>query len=248
LEKGKECQNKEIKLLRLGLEDKTIITDEESMVENLNDFFVNVGTRHSTLGKIDKADKYRSNAVNNLKPLDFEPITTKVLFDIIKSLPNKYSEGPNGLPCKIMKQTKDISVEPLQFLINLSFEQGKVPYQLKQTRVTYIQKKANSCEINDLRPISINSVQVLSKINEKAAHQQIVHFLNVNQLLSERQHGYRHGKSTATAVQDLLNIVNKRIDKNEKIVVLFLDLSKAFDCVPHEIILKTCERYARGKT
>jgi len=46
----------------------------------------------------------------------------------------------------------------------------------------------------------------LSKINEKAAHQQIKNFLNVNQLLSERQHGYRHGKSTATAVQDLLTL------------------------------------------
>jgi len=84
---------------------------------------------------------------------------------------------------------------------------------MKQTSVTYkyIQKKANSCEISDLRPISINSVK--SKINDKAANQQIVNFLNVNQLLSERQHGYRHGKSTATAV---LNIINKRIDKNEK--------------------------------
>jgi len=68
--------------LRLILDDKTIITDEESMVENLNDFFLLVGTRHSTLGKIDEADKYCSSAVNSLKPLVFEPMTTKVLFDI----------------------------------------------------------------------------------------------------------------------------------------------------------------------
>jgi len=101
------------------------------------------------------------------------------------------------LPCKIVKQAKNILAEPFKFLINLSFEQGKVPHQLKQTRVTNMQKKTNSCEINDLRPISINSV--LSQINEKAAYQQIVNFLNVNQLLSERQHGYRQGKSTATA-------------------------------------------------
>jgi len=40
LEKCKESQNKENKLLRLVLEDKTIITDEESMEENLNDFLL----------------------------------------------------------------------------------------------------------------------------------------------------------------------------------------------------------------
>ena len=69
---------------------------------------------------------------------------------------------------KLKSKLKIILVKPLQFLISLSFEQGEVPYQLKQTRVTYIQKEANSCEINDLRPISLNSV--LSKFNEKAAH------------------------------------------------------------------------------
>ena len=43
LEKGKECQSKENKLLRLVLEDKTIVTDEESIGENLNDFFYKSG-------------------------------------------------------------------------------------------------------------------------------------------------------------------------------------------------------------
>ena len=84
--------------------------------------------------------------------LVFEPVTTSVLFDLIKSLPNKYTEDPDGLPCKIIDRAKDVLMEPLQYLINLSFEQGKVPYQLKQTKVTYIQKKANFCEINDLSP------------------------------------------------------------------------------------------------
>lgn len=247
LEKGIESQKDDNKLLKLVLEDQTIVTDEEKMVENLNDFFVNVGARHGTSGKVDVAQMYCSSAVNNVGTFSFNPVTTKQLFDIIKSLPNKYTEGPDGLPCKIIKQAKEIFVEPLQFLINSSYEQCKVPKQLKETRVTCIQKKANSSEINDLRPISINSV--MSKIFEKSAHNQMVNHLNAHKLLSERQHGYRHGKSTATAVQDLLNIIHGKIENNEKTVVLFLDLSKAFDCLSHEIILKKGETYGfRGKS
>jgi len=55
------------------------------MVGNQINFFVNVGTRHSVLGKIDEADKLCRSVLNNFKPLVFEPINTKILFDIIKS-------------------------------------------------------------------------------------------------------------------------------------------------------------------
>ena len=97
-----------------------------------------------------------ATGLNQLPWTEYNPLT-KGVSTMIRAF-NKLPFNIYGLPCKIVKQAKGILVEPLQFLINLSFEQGKVPHQLKQTRVTYIQKKANSCEINDLRPISINSV------------------------------------------------------------------------------------------
>ena len=68
-------------------------------------------------------------------------------------------------------------------------------------------------------------------------------------MLSNRQHGYRQGRSTATAVLGLLEIINSKLEKTEKTVILFLDLSKAFDCVSHELLLKKVARYGlRGKS
>ena len=97
------------------------------------------------------------------------------------------------------KQSLDKIVKPLQALINLSYKQGKFPKQLKRTRKTPIRKNESSFDINNFRPISINSE--ISIIHKKAAHKQFVAFLNDNSLLLNRQHGYRHGRSTATAVQ-----------------------------------------------
>jgi len=189
------------------------------MVENLNDFFVNVAGKHSTDGVVDVAQKLCSKFVNNIHTLFLKPITINELSDLIRTLPNKYTQGPDGLPYKIIKQSLDQIVKPLQALINLSYEQGKFPKQLKRTRVTPIQKNESSFDINNFRPISINSV--ISIIYEKAAHKQFVAFLNDNNLLSNRQHGYRHGRSTATAVQSLLDIVNTKLQSKENTDFIF---------------------------
>ena len=55
------------------LEDKSIITSEETMVENLNDFFVNVAGKHSTDGVVDVAQKLCSKVVNNVHTLFLKP-------------------------------------------------------------------------------------------------------------------------------------------------------------------------------
>jgi len=68
-------------------------------------------------------------------------VTTNELSRLIRLLPNKLTEGPDGLPCKILKSALDQIEEPLKVLINLSYEQGKVPDKLKKSRVVPVQKK-----------------------------------------------------------------------------------------------------------
>jgi len=133
------------------------------------------------------------------------------------------------------------------YLHDLSYEQGKVQDKLKKSRVVPVQKKEGSFELNDFRPISINSV--LSILNEKAFHKQIVEFLNSNDLISDKQHGFRDGRSTASAIESLANLVKNKLENKEKTVILFLDLSKAFDCVSHKLLFKKAEKYGlRGKS
>jgi len=77
----------------------------------------------------------------------------------------------------------------------------------------------------------------------------MVEFLNSNDLISDKQHGFRDGSSTASAIECLFNLVENKLENKEKTVILFLDLSKAFDCVSHKILLKRAEKCGlRGKS
>ena len=57
-------------------------------------------------------------------------------------------------------------------------------------------------------------------------------------MLTDRQYGFRSKNSSNQAIIELVDKITKAIEKNETTVGIFLDLSKAFDTVNHNIILK----------
>ena len=79
---------------------------------------------------------------------------------------------------------------------------------------------------------------VFSKILERVLYDQLATYFNKNGLISGAQHGFRPQRGTSTAVTDLLMKIYDAYEKGEYLAVSFLDLSKAFDCVDTEILLR----------
>ena len=69
--------------------------------------------------------------------------------------------------------------------------------------------------------------------------QQLVKFLNGIHFFSNNQYGFREGKRTEDALLDFESKVLDGINNGDKIGGLFLDITKAFDCVNHNILLDT---------
>ena len=78
--------------------------------------------------------------------------------EIIDSLKNKMTCGPDEIPVAVVKRVKQEIAGPMSLIINKSVEYGKCPQKLKETKVIPIQKDKNSFKINDLRPLAIPSV------------------------------------------------------------------------------------------
>ena len=73
-------------------------------------------------------------------------------------------------------------------------------------------------------------------------------FLDRHNILAQSQHGFRKGHSTVTAVIEYFHEVYSKLEEREKVIGLFLDLSKAFDSVSHDVLLSRLEMYGiRGK-
>ena len=71
----------------------------------------------------------------------------------------------------------------------------------------------------------------------------LINFLNLHNTLYTKQFGFRNNHSTALALIDLINNISSAIDRNETTLGIFLDLSKAFDTINHEILCQKLQHY-----
>lgn len=78
---------------------------------------------------------------------------------------------------------------------------------------------------------------VLGKAIEKVVHEKVSAFLLQNHLFSKYQSGFRKGHSTMTALLKVVDDLRNSMDKRLMNLLVLLDLSKAFDCVHHELLL-----------
>ena len=88
---------------------------------------------------------------------------------------------------------------------------------------------------NNYRPISI--LPCFSKLIEKCIFNRVYQFLSTNNILSNSQYGFRKNHCTGHALIDLQDTIVTAINKNNFVLGIFMDLSKAFDIVNHKILL-----------
>ena len=79
------------------------------------------------------------------------------------------------------------------------------------------------------------STNCFSKIHERFLHNQIASFLN--KFLSDLISAYRKGYSTNHVLIRLIENCKTTLDKNLFTGAVFMDLSKAFDCIPPNLLI-----------
>nr|CAI5867089.1 unnamed protein product [Callosobruchus analis] len=171
----------------------------------------------------------------------FSEVTFNQVRDIINQLKNKNSRDVFGMSVSLIKSIKNLIITPLTKLINLSISHNIFPAILKKALVTPVFKQGDPELPENYRPISL--LPIVSKIIERCMASQIVHFLEVNNCFSNSQFGFRGNKSTTLGVLDLVSFILESFHKLEYDALLFCDLTKAFDCVDHDILLSKLKKY-----
>ena len=131
-------------------------------------------------------------------------------------------------------------------MINLSVNSGIFPDKLKIAKVLPLFKSGDKFDLVNFRPVSV--LVAFSKIFEKIMYNRLVEYLNENKIITDSQYGFLKNKSTESAITTFTNHILKAYDKREYTIGVFLDLSKAFDTVDHNILLRKLHHYGiRGK-
>ena len=178
-----------------------------------------------------------------MSAFQFTTASEALVISIISSLDTKKASGADNIPTSFIK-IHPVSIGRLVIrLINHSITSGIFPELWKYAVVTPIQKSKDSMELtNYYRPISV--LPVLSKVLERVVHDQLVsHLLKFNLLLSDRQSGFHPQHSTQDVLVYVTDCWRKAIDESKFTAAAFLDVSKAFDCVNHDILLSKLACY-----
>ena len=216
-------------------------TNPKFIINKLNKHFVCKGPKLAAkLPKTQKCTlKFLKKRVRNA--MNFQTISETDIVKIISALDIAKSPGHDGISATVLKWCLPYIVAPLVSIFNAFMKLGTYPDIFKIAKVSAIFKGGIESEADNYRPISV--LPILNKVFEKNLHKQLVNFLNLHDILSKQQFGFRQRHSTSHAVSCLHEKLINNFEKGEMSAVLFIDLKSAFDTIDTDILLKKMEHY-----
>ena len=186
-------------------------------------------------------------AIKNLKNTSMFSFSNVSVADVKKKIrkldPRKATQNTD-IPVRILKQNSDIFGNYICDFFNECVDKGVFPSILKNANITPVFKKGFRGSKDNYRPVSI--LPIISKIFEKLLSKQIIIYMD--KFLSKYQCGFRKGYNAQHCPLAMTEKWKKAVDNGNVFGALLTDLSKAFDCLPHDLIIAKLNSYGFNLT
>ena len=241
--------------------DDEHITDEKQIAVIFNKFFTDIvpslnlkisseiltSTKRihdPVLKSIKKFEKHPGILIikTNVSKNDIFSFATISISEIEKELTQLDSSKAcleSDIPTKVIKENSKIFSTIIGNSFNESLETGYFPDKLKKANITAAFKNEERTCKNNYRPIS--TLSNLSKVFERIMYRQISKYFE--RFFSKFQCGFRKNHSAQNCLIYMLEIFKGALDKHKHFGALLTDLSKAFDCIPHDLLIAKLHAY-----
>lgn len=213
--------------------DNESFTDEKQICERFNKYFVDsiVDINRNIPPTNEQSEQFNTN---NHTKLVFEHVNVDEVINVMKSLSVKVNKSQL---CNSMVWFDSIEycANFMAKIVNESLDTGEFPDDWKIATVTPIPKVQNTKNANEYR--AINSMPVDEKMIEAVVKNQLVKYIESNKIISKHQSGFRTNHSCETSINYLINDWKKSMENGEKVVVLSLDLKRAFETIDRNRML-----------
>ena len=245
------------------LENGELISKDELLVEIFNEYYINIIKYSSGKPPSDITDNYGSNNMDNLidhilqqyeahpsivkiNKLDirldsftFNEVSNEEVLKLLKDVNPKKSVGIDTIPPFFVKLAADLLAKPFTDLINQSIRECVFPSKAKIAAVLPFFKNIDRVVKKNYRPVSILSA--FSKNFEKILKNQVVPYFD--KCLSLFISAYRKHYGTQHVLIRLIEEWKQNLDSDKIVGAILMDLSKAFDCIPHDLLIAKLHAY-----
>lgn len=217
--------------------------DLKKVTNEFNQFFTSVGARASEASQslinlhnlppplsttpelyISETDKFRFYAVSNSE-----------VQRVVMSFPSDKAPGYDKIPMSVIKDALPCILPILTLIVNRSLLSSVFPVAWKTSEVVPIPKDGDHEMANNNRPVSL--LPATSKVCERIALNQLTSYMKKNNRLTEHQSGNKVMHSCETLNVFMTDKALEAMDSKKLMLMVLLDLSKAFDSLDHAILL-----------
>ena len=175
----------------------------------------------------------------NEQTFSFSCITPSAVVKEISSSCDSTVCSKDHIPSKIIKENIDLFSVKLSNDINDSIDKTLFPSNLKLADITPAHKKGNKTDKSNYRPISI--LPAMSKVFERVMYKQLYIFFE--NILSKYQCGFRKNFSSQYCLILMIEKWKRSMDHKACCGAVLTDLSKAFDCLDHDLLIAKLNAY-----
>ena len=210
---------------------ETKATTKKDIADTLGDAFSTNSANRNYSKEFQNYQKQQEKIKLNFKSSNNEEYNNPFNLDELKDAISKSHDtatGPDEIHYQMLKHLPLKSLQTLLDIFNNMWETGKFPESWELATIIPIPKPGKDhTEPTNYRPIALTCC--LCKTLERMINARLVWYLEINNLISPVQSGFRSERSTNDNLVRLETFIRDAFVKKEHVVAVFFDLEKAYD-------------------